>query len=572
MSGKESREPPVSMRADSDGRLGASDNAAEAAAIDGEVGPASLVSHVPGSVRKVVGKAALVILAATLVGRLLGLVRDQATAYFFGARSATDAYFLASKIPYLLVVMVSGALVATFVPLLTFRISTGRKREAWDLAVNLGNVIFLVLVAATVVLVIVAPWLVPLVGFGIPKATANQAVFLFRILMIGFVFDAMAGMVSGMLNSIKRFALAAFAPAIGTLATVVVLVALARPLNITSLAMGSVLGSFIGFVAMLGGLRDQKIRYRPRIDWTDSGIREVAGMVWPVMLGSAMGTIAIFSDQIMASFLESGSVSSLSYADKIFQLPLALFVMGITVPIFPLISEQVALRAEERVKATVSFALRVMGFLLLPTTVAIILLRAPIVGAIYQHGRFDSAATSRTAWVLLFETLGLYTYAGRNLLTQVFYSHHDTKTPVKIAVGCIVLNIGISYLLMRQLGVGGLTLGTSIAVTVNFVVLIWFIQRRLRLSVGFSPILLSLLPIAAASAGMGVVIWVIDAQLARHLAATAGGFVARVCVGVVVGSLVFIFLSWIARVPELRESVDMLKSVFRRLERPQRDT
>ena len=119
-----------------------------------------------GSVRAVVGRAALVIVAATLTGRVLGLVRDIVVAYFFGAQAETDAFFLAYKVPYLLALVVGGAMVAAFVPLFSYRVATGRKPEALSLFVNMGKVACVVMVVVTIVLVVLAPWIIPLVGFG----------------------------------------------------------------------------------------------------------------------------------------------------------------------------------------------------------------------------------------------------------------------------------------------------------------------------------------------------------------------------------------------------------------------
>ena len=515
------------------------------------------------SVRAVVGRAALVIVAATLVGRLIGLVRDVAVAYFFGAQADTDAFFLAYRIPYLLVLMVAGALTATFVPLLSYRLATGRKKEAWDLSVNLGNIICLVLIGVTVILIVLAPWIIPLVGFGFSAGTADKAVFLFRILMIGFVFEGLTGLVIGMLNSLRRFALAAFAPAVGTVITLIITVAFARTLGITALAIGSVIGWIAGLAVLFPGLRDQGIRYRPRIDWHDPGVREVGAMVWPILIGSAVGKVSIFSTQVLGSMLEVGSISSLSYGEKLFQLPLGLFVAGITVPIFPLLSEQVAANAPDRVKATVNFSMRLMGFLMVPATVGIILLRYPIIGLILEHGKFTAEDTTRTAWVLLFLCLGLYAYAGRDTLTRVFYSYHDTRTPVKISVTTVVINIGLSYLFMQFLGVGGLALGTTVALTVNFVVLIWLLRRKIG-PVGFGTTFRSLLRVTGVSAVMGAVVWVVDYYLSQEVPATTGGYAVRVVAGLAVGALVFLLVSHLVKMPELAEITDMMRTVLKR--------
>ncbi len=521
----------------------------------------------PGrSIRAVVGRAALVIVGATLVGRMLGLVRDIVVAHLFGAQAQTDAFFLGYRVPYLLTLMVSGALTATFVPLFSYRLATDRKREAWDLSVNIGNIIALVLIAVSVVLVVIAPWFIPLIGPGLDDETKTQGIFLFRILMIGFVFEGLTGLVVGMLNSLRRFALAAFAPAVGTMVVLVVTIALAGKLGITALAMGSVAGWVAGLAVLFPGLRGEQIHYRPRIDWHDPGVREVGGMVWPILLGSAVGKISVFIIQLLASYLEEGAISSLNYADKLFQLPLGLFVAGITVPIFPLLSEQVAANAPERVKATLDFALRLMGFLLVPATVGMVLLRYPLIGLLLQHGEFTADDTSRTAWALLFLCLGLYAYAGRDTVTRVFYAYHDTRTPVKISVLTVGITIGLAYLFMRPMGVGGLTLGMTVALIVNFLVLMWLLRRRIGV-IGLARTAASLLRVLGASVVMGAVVWAVDRVLFEAVGNTPGANALRLAVGIAVGAGTFLLSARLVKMPELAEAVDMLRAVLRRSKR-----
>jgi len=533
--------------------------------VSGSSEPAPAWRPDPGrSVRKVVGRAALVIAAATLLGRGIGLARDMVVAYYFGANDSTDAFYLAYKLPYLLVVIVSVALTVTFVPVFSYRLATGRKEEAWKLSVNMGNIICLSLVLITVVLIIIAPWLMALVGFGFKDPnTVPKAVPLFRILMLGFTFEGLTGLLIGMLNSLRRFALAAFAPAVGTVVTLVLTIALARNLGVAALAVGTTVGWTISLMVLFPGLRDQGIGYRFHIDWRDPGVREVGGMIWPILLGSAVGAVGTFSSQILAAMLEEGAITSLNYADKLFQLPLGLFVAGITVPIFPLLSEQVAARAPERVKATLDFALRLMGFLLIPVTVALVLLRYPIIGLLLEHGEFASDDTARTAWAFLFLVVGLYAYAGRDTVTRVFYAHHDTRTPVKISVMTVVVNIGLSYLFMLYMGVGGLALGTTAALCMNFAVLAWLLRRKLGPLGGLSTSR-SVLRVAGASALMGVAIWAVDSALTPTVARGAGGYAARLAVGVVVGLAVYFAVARVVKMPELAETADMLRAVFNR--------
>jgi putative peptidoglycan lipid II flippase len=431
------------------------------------------------------------------------------------------------------------------------------------LFVNMGKVACLALIALTVILVILAPWVVPLVGFGFSGQTKDLAVYLFRILMIGFAFAGLTGLVTGMLNSLRRFALAAFSSVIGAVATLAITVVFAGPLGITSLAVGTATGWVVGLFVVMFGIRDQEVPYRSRVQWRDSALREAAGMVWPVLIGSTVGAVAIFSDQILGSLLAVGSVSSLSYADKLFQVPLGLFVAGITVPLFPLLSEQVAAKAPERVKATLSFALRLMAFLLIPCMVGFIVLRYAIIGLIFEHGKFTAEDTSRTAWALLFLLLGLYVYAGRDTLTRVFYAHHDMRTPVKISVATVVLNIGLSYLFMQFLGVGGLALGTTVSLTMNFFVLLYLLRRKIG-PMGLGRLAGSLSKVAAASAAMGVVIWALDAGLNRALSQTTAGNALRVVVGFVAGSGTYLVAAKLMKSPELAEVKDMMRAVLKR--------
>jgi putative peptidoglycan lipid II flippase len=228
-----------------------------------------------------------------------------------------------------------------------------------------------------------------------------------------------------------------------------------------------------------------------------------------------------------------------------------------------LLSEQVAANAAERVKATLSFALRLMAFVLVPCMVGLILLRYPIIGLVLQHGKFSAKDTARTAWALLFLMLGLYAYAGRDTLTRVFYAHQDTRTPVKISVATVAVNVGLSYLLMQFLGVGGLTLGTTLALTMNFLVLLHLLRRKLG-PIGLRSMAGSMLRVVAAAVAMGVVIWVIDLVLGRAVGESTAGYAARVATGLLVGAGLYLLAARLMKAPEIAEIKDMLRAIFRR--------
>lgn len=516
------------------------------------------------TVRATVGHAALVILAATLFGRILGLVRDQSVAYFF-ERTGTDAFFLAYKLPYLGALAAAGALSATVIPAFTQRYVTGRKEEAWALSVSVMNLTGLALAGLTAVALLLAPWVVPLLGPGLDQATTSQAIGLFRILVPLVFFAGMAGLVSGVLNSLRRFALPAFSTSLGAIVTIGFIVTTAYSWGLTGLAVGTMVGALASFLALLFQLRGSGLRYRPVIAWDDPGVREVAGRIWPVLIGTAVGHVSVFVDQVLGSMLEPGSISALNYSEKLFHLPLGLFVAGITVPLFPLLSEHVAAEEPERLKSTLAFALRLIAFVMIPASVGLIVLRTPLVALLFEHGRFGPEDTARTAWALLFYSMGLFSYAGRDTLTRVFYAYHDTRTPVMVSVTAVVLNIVVSFALMQVLGVGGLALGTTIALTVNMLVLIQLLRKKIG-PMGFGRLVTSLGRISGATAVMGVVVFALDHELLAILPSGSGPHALRVGLGVLVGTLVYFGAAAIAGLPELREVRTMLAQALSRQE------
>ena len=333
--------------------------------------------------------------------------------------------------------------------------------------------------------------------------------------------------------------------------------------GIDSLAWGTTVGALVSLVVLFPLMRKRGMRYRPRIDWNMPGMREVGMLVWPILIGSAVGKVSIFVDQTLASTLGEGSISALSYSEKLFQLPLGLFVAGITIPIFPLLSEYVAAKQPEKLKATLHFGMRVIAFVMLPASVGLIVLRTPIIALLFQHGAFTAEATAQTSWALLFYSLGLYSYAGRDTLTRVFYAYHDTRTPVKISVIAVVVNIAVSATLMLFMGVGGLALGTTVALTLNMVVLMELLRRKLG-PMGFGKMARSFAGILAASIVMGLVVWGADLALAHSLAPGTLGLGVRVAVGVIGGGALFIGSAAVLKLPELREVLDMVRSAVRR--------
>jgi len=510
--------------------------------------------------RSTLRNAALLILAASVFGRFLGLARDLAVAYYFGAGADTDAFFLANRLPTLVSVSIAGALTASLIPVFTQRYVVGKREEAWRLTVSMFNVTGLALLAFAAVCVVAAPWLVPLIGPGFDASTTERAVHLFRILMPLIVFAGLSGLATGVLNSMRKFGLPAVSTSLGTLVTLFVLLGSARAWGLTGLAIATTVGAATCFLVLVPQLLKSGLPYRPRIAWEDPGLRQVGGMIWPILLGSAVGAASTFADQVLGSFLEPGSISALSFSEKLFHLPLGLLVAAVAVPLFPLLSEHVARDEPELLKTHLGFSLRIIAFMLIPASLGLIVLRAPVVALLFEHGEFTAEDTARTAWALLFYSMGLFSYAGRDILTRVFYAYHDTRTPIGISVGAVVLNVGASIVLMQFLGVGGLALGTTIAFTANFGVLFYLLRRKIG-PLGIVVLMRSFARIVVAAAVMSGAVWAIDRGLDGAVPSSNLGLAVRVAVAVAGGVVVYAAAAALGRLPEISELKGMLTSM-----------
>jgi putative peptidoglycan lipid II flippase len=519
--------------------------------------------------RTVLREATLLVFLASLLGRTLGFARDLIVAYFFGAGSAADSFFLANRLPAVVAGFLVAGLTAGMVPVFTQRLVAGRRDEAWSLTVSALNVTGVSLAVIAGLCMVFAPWLVPVIAPGFDAPTMEVAVHLFRILMPTIVFAGLLGLATGVLNSLRRFGLPAFATSVGALATVVILFATAESWGLSGLALAVTAGAAVSFLVLIPQLVRCGLPYRLTIDRSDPGLRQLGGMIWPILLGSGVGSLSIFIDQVLGSLLGPGSISSLSYSEKLLHLPQGLIVMAVLVPLFPLLSEDVARGESGVLKERLSMSLSLLAFGLIPASLGLMILRTPIIALLFQHGEFTPEDTVRTAPVLLFYAVGLFPYAGRDVLTRVFYSFHDTHTPVKVSIASVVLNVVASVILMQFLGVGGLALGTSIAFAFNFVVLLHLLRRKTG-PLGTRALVRSVGKIIAAAAVMGAVVWGADRVLAGALPSTKVGLAIEVGVAAVLGVFVYAVVARMARLSEMSAFAQLLRSTFAKMRRSPR--
>lgn len=496
-------------------------------------------------------QATLLIAAFNLLSRFLGLGREIVIAHQFGATLVTDAYLVALTIPFLLFMVFSQALATVVVPVFTEYKARGEIGEAWRVSASVVNLLVLVLTAVAAVGILVAPVLVRLIAPGFDTAAIDLAVVLTQIMFPLLVFSGLATVFSGFLNANNIFGLPAFSGAVNNLVIIAGALILGGLYGIHGLAYGTVLGMVAAGLVQLPGLYRAGFRFRTTFDWYHPGVRKVFRLMLPITFGIAISQLYILIDRVLASLLVVGSIAALNFGTKLIQLPVGLFVLALSTAVFPTLATWATEGREREVLETMRRALRIIVLTTVPAGVGLIILRYPVVQLLFERGAFDERATAMTASAVLFYSIGLVGLAANVLLTRGFYAFQDTRTPVKLLVVNVVLNLVLSLLLMGPLQLGGLALASSIAALVNTVLLVYFLERRLpglwrsadwfRFGGG----------VLAASGLMAVVVYAADVALAGLVAPGTVGLALRVGGAVTAGVVVYLVVGLVLRLEEI---------------------
>jgi putative peptidoglycan lipid II flippase len=434
---------------------------------------------------------------AVLMSRMTGLLRESLMARLFGAGLIYDAFQLGFRIPNLTRdLFAEGALSSAFVPIFTEYLTTRSKAEAARL-MNLVATSLLVVVGGLCILgMIFAPTLVTLLapGYAAVPGKFELAVRMTRIMFPFLLLVALAAQVMGVLNSSNIFGVPAMASTffnIGSIGFGVLLGIVAGPAlhlsRIEGMAVGVVIGGALQLFWQLPTL--YSLGYRPKIelDWTDPGLRRIFRLMIPAILGGAATQINVMVNTNFASTISDpargldGPVSWLSYAFRFMHLPLGLFGVAIGAAMLPSISRSAAAGNIDELRRTLSQSLGVVFLLTVPSSVGLIILGKSIIGAIYQHGKFEIYDTSQTALALSSYAIGLTGYAALKIVVPAFYALGDSRLPMLISLASIVINFGTAIVLTKvyNLGVAGLALSTSAVALFGFLVLFDLLRRRI---------------------------------------------------------------------------------------------
>jgi putative peptidoglycan lipid II flippase len=487
----------------------------------------------------------------TVLSRLLGFVRDVMIAAILGAGPLADAFFVAFKLPnFLRRLFAEGAFNAGFVPLFAGTLEAEGKTAARAFAEQAQAILLAILVPLVIVAIAAMPWVIAVMapGFEYGGERYQAAVELSRITFVYILFISLVALQGGVLNSLGRFAAPAAAPMALNLcliaALLISLVWLAEPAR--ALAWGVAAAGLMQYLWLrLAVQRDGMGLGLRRPRWTPE-IRRLFGLVLPGVLGAGVAQINLLADVFFASLLPAGAVSYLYYADRLNQLPLGVIGIAVGTALLPLLSRQIRAGEAEAARASQNRALELALLLTMPCAVALVVLGLPIMQVLFQRGAFSAADALATAQVLAAYALGLPAYVLVKVLVPGFFARKDTRTPVKIAVVCLVANIVLILILLWPLAQVGIALATALAAWLNAGLLGFCLHRE-----GFlqpDARLRRRLPrIVLVSLLMGAALWLLQPWLAPLPQALA------LAVLVVLGGALFAVLAQLSGATALRE-------------------
>ncbi len=540
-----------------------------------------------------VARSAGIVSLAVMGSRVLGLVRELIFAAFFGAGFATDAFIVAFRIPNLLRDLFGeGALSAAFVTTFTTKLNNEGEQAAWRLANLVNNGLFIVLSLIALLGIIFSPQIVHLLMDVSPKRgaidpakaalTFELAVQMTRIMFPFLLMISLAAVAMGVLNTKGIFGIPASASTmfnVGSIFGGLLCSYLLAPDYIAAIisaifhgqqpqlsqqsaaraiigmAIGTLIGGVCQWLIQVPALRKVGYRWQPILSFRDDGVRQVMKLMAPAIIGAAAVQVNVLVSTNFASSLGEGPVSWLNYAFRLIQFPIGVFGVAISTATITKTAREAAQGKFDDFRKTIASSLRLTMLMTIPSTIGLIVLAKPIIGMIYERGKFTVFDTNQTADAMMFYALGLTAYSAIKVVVPAFYALKDTRIPMLASVLSIITNYFVAKLSIEHFGIGhrGLALSVSAVALINFAVLFFFLRRRLKGIEGWG-LLLAFVKIVVAALLMGAACYFLSEQITAFIGnEKLLARIANVMVSVGVGVLIFGVTAKLLRVSELEQ-------------------
>ena len=428
-------------------------------------------------------KSLAAVSSMTMLSRVLGFVRDTIVARTFGAGMATDAFFVAFKLPNLLRrIFAEGAFSQAFVPILAeYKAQQGEEATRTFLA-YVSGLLTLVLAVVTLLGMLAAPLVIWITAPGFADTPEKFALTssLLRVTFPYILLISLASLAGAVLNTWNRFSVPAFVPTLLNVSMIVFALFLTPYFDppIMAMAWATLVGGLAQFLYQLPHLKRIGMLVLPRLNLRDSGVWRVMKQMGPAILGVSVSQISLIINTIFASFLAAGSVSWMYYADRLMELPSGVLGVALGTILLPALSRTYAKADRQEYSRLLDWGLRLCFLLVLPCSAALALLSEPLTVSLFQYGRFDAHDALMTQRALVAYAVGLLGIILVKVLAPGFYAQQNIKTPVKIALFTLAVTQVLNLILIGPLQHVGLALAIGVAACLNAGLLFWQLRRH----------------------------------------------------------------------------------------------
>ena len=503
-------------------------------------------------------KSALMIMIFSLGSKFLGFLREVLIASKFGSGMQTDAFFIAVSATTLIGSFLINSISTTFIPVISeVETREGRKGKIKHTN-NMINVTIVISLVLVTIALIGTPLIIKILASGFEGEQFTLAVKLTRIGLPIIIFSGLIGVFKGFLESEQRFYATAITGFPFNLVYIVYLIFLSSIFGIIGLMVSAVIAVISQLLIQIPELKKAGFRYKFIIDIKDNYIKRVLYLSLPVLIGVAINDINAIIDKTLASGLVSGSISALNYANRLNGLLLGVFISAITTVVFPLLAREFSNDNLPGVKKIMAYGVNLILLITIPATVGLIILATPIVQVAFERGAFTSNDTIMTSSALIFYSLGVIASSLRLLITRVYYSLQDTKTPMLNAGISVGLNIILNLILVQFMAHAGLALATSIANTVATLILYFALKKKIG-SLGTRGYISNFIKAGFASAIMGVIVYVVYHGLYGFLGVSKLANLISLLSAVGTGVIVYGVLCYVFGIEEVKDLIGKAK-------------
>ncbi|CUS47186.1 MAG: lipid II flippase MurJ [Idiomarinaceae bacterium HL-53] len=428
-------------------------------------------------------RSGFIVSVMTFLSRVLGLARDVVIAGLMGAGAAADVFFFANKIPnFLRRLFAEGAFAQAFVPVLT-EYHRGKPLAETQLLIaraagTLGTIVGIITLLAMVLSPVVAAlfgmgWFIEYLEGGPQGEKFELASLLLKITFPYLFFITLTALAGAVLNTLGKFGVAAFTPVLLNVAIIICAIWLAP--NLAQPEIGLAIGVFLGglaqFLFQLPFLRAAGVLVLPKWGWRDPGVTRIRTIMIPALFGVSVSQINLLFDTLIASFLKTGSISWLYYADRLLEFPLGLFGIAIATVILPALSARHVDQSAEKFADTLDWGVRMVVMLGIPAMAGLIVLAEPMLMVLFMRGEFVAQDATFASYALIAYASGLLSFMLVKVLATGFFSRQDTKRPVKYGIIAMVTNMVFNVIFAIPFGYVGLAIATALSGTVNALLL-----------------------------------------------------------------------------------------------------